>query len=158
MHRRASLVLGVAFMVVSGAAAYLALDWPWKAKLFPLVIAVPVFCMALAEVVWTVLDPAARGEEREFKLSGQGTDRGMLRRTLLAVAWMIGFFAAIVLVGFQAAIPLLTLCYLKLQGRESWGLSIVFAIAISAAVYLVFDWLLHLPFPPGLLLGWLGLA
>ena len=158
MRNRASLILSVFLMLVSGAAVYFALDWPIKAKLFPLVIAIPVFCLSALEVAWTLLKPESEGAEMEFQLSDQGKDGGAARRTLIAVAWMAGFFLAIVLIGFQAAIPLLVLAYLRLQGRESWGLSIVFALSVWAVVYLVFDWLLHLPFPAGLLLEWLGIG
>ncbi|HSF22103.1 MAG TPA: hypothetical protein VLA81_08680, partial [Burkholderiales bacterium] len=68
MHSKASLILGIGIMVIAGAAVVLAMDWPWKAKLFPLVIGIPVFCMATAEVVWGLLDPAARSEAMEFRL------------------------------------------------------------------------------------------
>lgn len=143
---------------LAGAAVCLALDWPWKAKLFPLVIAIPVFCMAAAEVIWGLLYPADRTATLEFQLTDQGAGRDTVRRTLQAVAWMFSFFLAIVLLGFQAAIPLMVFSYLKLQGRERWALSGVFAISVWAAVYVVFGRILHLPFPDGLALQWLILA
>ena len=71
---------------------------------------------------------------------------------------MAGFLAAIVLAGFPIAVALVVFLYLKLQGRERWGVSIAFTLAVSAAFYAVFDRLLHLPFPAGLIQGWIGLA
>lgn len=158
MHNRASLILGIGIMVIAGAAVVLALGWPWKAKLFPLVIGIPVFCMAIAEVAWGVIDPAARSEAMEFRLSGQAAGATAVRRTLLAIGWLAGFFAAIALLGYPTAVPLLVFLYLKLEGREGWIFSGVFAGVVWAVFYAVFDRLLHLPFPAGWIQGWIGLA
>lgn len=158
MHGMASRILGVTVMLASGAAVVIAMDWPLKAKLFPMAIGIPVFCMAAAEVVWGLLRPAARSDAMDFRLSDQLPPQIALRRTLTAVAWMLGFLAGIVLVGFPVAVPLLVLLYVKLQGREGWGLSVGLALAVWGLFYGVFDQLLHLPFPAGWVQGWLGLA
>ena len=158
MHSRASLILGIGIMVIAGAAVIIAMDWPWKAKLFPLVIGIPVFCMATAEVAWGLLDPAARSEAMEFRLSAQAAGAAMVSRALLAIGWLIGFFAAIVLLGYTVAVPLLVFLYLKLQGREGWIVSGAFAGVVWAVFFVVFDRLLHLPFPAGWISAWIGLA
>jgi hypothetical protein len=158
VHKKASLILGIGIMVLSGAGVIVAMDWPLKAKLFPLAIGIPVFCMAAAEVAWGLLGPVDRGAAMDFQLSEQVPPPVARRRTLLAVAWMLGFFAAIVLVGFPPAVALLVFCYLKLQGRVGWGLSLVFTLVVWALFLAVFDRLLHLPFPAGLIQGWLGVS
>ena len=86
------------------------------------------------------------------------TEAGAQRRILVAVAWMVGFFAAVVLLGFPIAVPLFLFLYLKLQGGEGWPLSIGITLAVTALFYGLFDALLHLPFPAGWLFSWLGLA
>ena len=156
MHSKASRILGIGIMICSGAAVIMAMDWPLKAKLFPLVIAIPVFCMATAEVIWGLLDPAAGSEAMDFKLSGQLPQEIATRRTLLAIAWMLGFLAAIVLLGFPLAVALLVLVFVKFQGREGWVTSGIFTIVVWAFFYAVFDRLLHLPFPAGWIQSWLG--
>ncbi|HEY7655260.1 MAG TPA: tripartite tricarboxylate transporter TctB family protein [Burkholderiales bacterium] len=158
MHSKASLILGAGIMLLAGAAIIIALDWPLKAKLFPLAIGIPVFVMATVEVIWGVLDPAARSEAMEFKLSEQASGRPGAARALTAIAWMVGFLAAIALLGYPIAIPLLVFLYLKLQGRERWMLSAAVALAVWGVFYAVFDELLHLPFPAGWIQQWLGLA
>lgn len=156
MPNRASLGLALAIMAVSGWGVYSALDWPLKAKLFPLVIGIPLFCLAAAEAIWAVFGTEAADAAADFKLSEGQDDIVVRRRTLLAAGWAIGFFAAIVLLGFQAAVPLLVFAYIRLQGKESWLFTIVFTAAVSAVFYGLFDLVLHLPFPPGLLFGWLA--
>jgi hypothetical protein len=153
---RASLGLALVIMAVSGWGVYSAFDWPLKAKLFPLVIGIPLFCLAAAEAIWSVFGKGAAGEVADFKLSeGQPRDV-VVRRTVLAAGWTIGFFVAIVLLGFLVAVPLLVFAYIRLQGRESWLFTIVFTAAVWACFYGLFEMLLHLPFPPGLIFSWFG--
>lgn len=156
MHRNASLALSVLIMGASGYGIIAATAWPWKAALFPLVIGVPLFALAAAEALWTLFgkDPASE-EARDFQLS---IGKDSLRRTLTAAGWIFAFFAAIVLLGFPIAVPLFVLLYLKLQGRESWGLSIAITLGTLAVFYGLFDLLLHLPFPAGWLFSWFGLS
>ncbi|MBI3041382.1 MAG: tripartite tricarboxylate transporter TctB family protein [Betaproteobacteria bacterium] len=158
MGNRASLILGVGIMICAGAAVVIAMGWPWKAALFPIVIGIPVFCMAAAEVAWGLLGSGHRGEAMDFQLSEHVPPKIAIRRTLLAIAWMAGFFAAIVLAGFPLAVALVVFLYLKLQGRERWVISIGFTLILWAVFYAIFDRLLHLPFPAGLIQGWTGLG
>jgi len=155
MHSKASLGLAAVIMAVSAYAIFAAWAWPLKAALFPLAIAVPLFFLAAAEALWVFLGTAPQGEAREFQLSTGLPQNEALRRTLLAVGWILGFFAAIVLLGFPYAVPLFVFLYLKVQGRESWALSIVFTLGVSAVFYGLFDRLLHLPFLSGWLFTWL---
>ena len=157
MHNRASLALAILIMVLAGWGTLSALAWPWKAKLFPLVIGIPLFCLAAAEALWTVLGKRSeRHAAADFQLSTDQAPEVARRRTALAVAWTVGFFALIVLLGFQVAVPVLVFAYLKLQGKEGWIFTTVFTAAVWGFFYGLFDLLLHLPFPPGVLLEWLG--
>ena len=155
---KASLSLGVVIMFLSAWAVVSAFEWPWKAALFPLAIGIPMFFLAGAEVLWVILGSAHRGETKDFQLSQHLPARVTLRRTASVMAWTLGFFAAIVLLGFQIAVPLLVFLYLKIAGRESWRLSLVFTAVVWAIFYGLFDQLLHLPFPDGWIQTAIGLG
>lgn len=157
MHKNASLALSILIMLMSGYGVFAATAWPWKAALFPLVIGIPLFCLAAAEALWTLFGkpPVQAGEAKDFQLS-IGKETG--RRTLIAAAWILGFFAAIVLLGFPIAVPLFVFLYLRLQGKESWLVCILMTGAIWGIFYGLFDALLHLPFPAGWLFTWLGFS
>jgi hypothetical protein len=157
VHNRASLGLAIAIMVLAGWGTLSALAWPWKAKLFPLVIGIPLFCLAAAEALWIVFGRrGARQAAADFQLSTDQSPEVARRRTAIAAAWTVGFFVLIVLLGFQIAVPVLVFAYLKLQGKEGWIFTTVFTAAVWGFFYGLFDLLLHLPFPPGVLLEWLG--
>lgn len=158
MSNKASLFLGLAVMIASGWAVFTALDWPWRAKLFPLSIGIPVFCLAAAEVLWVLFGTAPRNQTLDFQLSTHLPEKVVLRRTLQAAGWMLGFLAAILLLSFPVAVPLFVFVYLKLQGREGWGLSLVIALAVWVFFYLLFGRLLNIPFLDGWLQTWVGLT
>jgi hypothetical protein len=63
-----------------------------------------------------------------------------------------------VLLGFPIAVPLFVLLYLRLQGREGWIVSLAMTAAVWGVFYGLFNRLLHLPFPAGWLVTWLGFA
>ena len=153
MHKNVALALAVLVMLASGYGIWAASAWPWKAALFPLVIGVPLFAMALAEALW-VLFGSTPAPTEGVELAAEAPGRAVL----VGGAWMLAFFAAILLLGFPIAVPLFVFLYLKLQGGEGWLMSVVITAAVWGVFYGLFDALLHLPFPSGLLLDWLGLA
>jgi len=146
-------------MIVSGYAVITAWAWPWKAALFPLAIGIPVFCLALAEALWVIFgSTAAATQASDFQLSKDLPAAETMRRTGVAVGWILGFFGAILLLGFPVAVPLFIFVYLKLQGREGWVFSAIFSLVVSGLFYGLFDRLLHLPFAAGWIQAWLGLG
>jgi len=52
----------------------------------------------------------------------------------------------------------MTLLYLKISARERWPISVLLSVFGFAFVYGLFERALGVPFPPGQLLVWLGLA
>jgi hypothetical protein len=144
MHKASSIGLSIAVMLAAGYAVFAASAWPSKAALFPLVIGIPLFCLAATELLWAFF-----GTDEKHEVANPDARR----RIGLAVAWMLAFLAAIALVGFPVAVPLFVFLYLKLQGGEGWALSIGLAAGVFALFYGLFDRLLHLPFPAGWLIA-----
>jgi hypothetical protein len=156
VNKKASVSLAVLVMGVSAYGVIAATAWPWKAALFPLIIGIPLFCLAAAEALWTLFgSQPADTEVGDFQLS---TGNETARRTLVALGWMLGLFAAIVLLGFPIAVPLFMVLYLKVQGGEGWLLTFVITLAVWGVFYGLFHYLLHLPFPSGWLLTWFGVS
>ena len=156
MRRDATIGLSVGVLLLSGYGVFAASAWPWKAALFPLAIGIPMFCLAATELLWALLGaPEKSAEVAELELTTGGAAG---RRVLVAAGWMLGFFAAIALLGFPLAVPLFVFLYLRLQGGEGWTVCIVATAAVFGVFYGLFDALLHLPFPAGWLWERLGMA
>ena len=151
MKFKAKYLMNICVMAITAGVFINALDWPLKASLFPIVIAVPVFLMALADLVLN-LTAGWQQEKKsviDFKFSEDVDKELALRRTLFTFGWLIAFFLMIILVGFPATVPLFVFCYLKFQAQESWKQSILITIIIWGAFWGLFIWLLHSRFPKG---------
>ena len=70
-----------------------------------------------------------------------------------AVFWILGFAAALVLIGVLAAVPLYVFASLRLRGKRPFATSLAAAAGITLAVWLLFSALLRLDLFPGLLFG-----
>lgn len=70
-----------------------------------------------------------------------------------AFAWVASTFAAVWLLGFSPGVPLAMLAYLRIAGRERWGLAIVYAAGLHVAVAGIFEGTLGIPLPHGLALN-----
>ena len=75
---------------------------------------------------------------------------GGTRRTVAIIGWIVGFFVAIWLLGFSYAVPLTLVLYLKLAGRESWTTTAIVTFCTWIFFYLLFERMLNVPFPDGL--------
>jgi len=78
----------------------------------------------------------------------------LMRETAKISAWILGYFVAIWLLGFSVAIAATTLLYLKLA-KERWPITLVLTCFAWVSFYGLFAYLLHVPFPEGLLFAWL---
>lgn len=130
-------------------------EWWFRTRLFPWAIGIPGLALSLAQLDLDVLGflrtrglPPAETPDKERRV--------LLRRTAQITGWIVGFFAAIWLLGFSYAVPLTTLLYLKFAG-ERWPITLLLTFLAWISFYGVFDYSLHVPFPPGLFLEWLGL-
>ena len=152
MPSRSGLILGIGIMALAGYAAISALAWPLKTALFPLVISIPLFVLAAIEVTALWLQGARFTVTKDFQRPPAEVAGTLAsRRTLVTIGWILGFFAAILLLGFLVAVPLFLLGYLKLQAKEGWLFAIVFTALVWLAFWGLFDYLLHLPFGAGIL-------
>ena len=141
-------------IAVFAYATVTALSYPEGAKLFPLAIAIPSFVLA---VVLAVSSLRARGTTAPPVPPDPDDDPTLTpeertRRTAAIALWILGIFAAVYLLGFLVAIPISAAAYLRFAARESWAMSAGIAAVCWALVFGVFDRLLHLPLPAGVLL------
>jgi TctA family transporter len=127
-------------------------EWWFRARLFPWAIGFAGLALALLQFIY---DGAALAKSMRAGREVKSDEDSAVtqQRTLKMVAWILGFFAAIWLLGFSVAVPLTILIYLK-GAQERWPISIALAGLGWLAFYGLFDHLLHVPFPEGQLFLW----
>ncbi len=123
-----------------------------RAGLFPWVIGTPTLVLALFQLAkdlkghTKISEPAFEGE-----MAVEVSSAVASRRTWTILGWTVGFFIAIWLLGFSYAVPLTMVLYLKVAGREKWLITAVMAFSTWVFFYLLFERMLSVPFPDGLL-------
>lgn len=148
------VLLPLAVALVAGYAVYASFPWPRRAALFPRLIGVPLFILALVEVCFSVFgrEGARTGHAVDFEFTSHIGAQLVKKRTLEIFLWVVGFFLLILLLGFPIAVPLFVFLYLKLAGGESWTLATVLTFFSWLFIEGLFDRLLHIPMPQGWLL------
>jgi len=153
-----SLLFTLGVVVVLAAALWQSRDFGFRAGLFPWSIGIPLLALALLLLTLQV----ARRDELPgggFAASDPGIPAAVERRRTAAIlGWIAGFLAAIWLLGFTLGGALCTLLSLKAGSGERWPLALALTGGAAAFVYFVFERGLRVPFPPGELFVWLGMA
>jgi TctA family transporter len=132
-------------------------SWEPRAALFPWVIGVPTFVLALYVFIKDSLQTSRKVKVEEYHFEDEPeVDPVVARqRTIAITCWIVGFFLAIWIIGFIPASAIATLLYLKFGAGEKWPIT----VAIGAACWLffwgMFDYALQMPFPRGALFDWL---
>jgi hypothetical protein len=139
----------------------MAQDWRMQARLYPYAIGIPMLILAIVQVILDLKGHKAKASAdatpMDFQFTKDIDPVTARKRTFIMFGWLVGLFFAIWLLGFPIAITLMMFTYLKFQGRESWGLSIALTVIAWFCFWGLFVKLLHLPFPDGLVVTWLGL-
>ena len=74
----------------------------------------------------------------------------ILTRGFLFFGWMAGFAACMALIGLIPTVPVFIIAFMRAEGREPWKIVIPMAACVVLLIYVVFDQLLAIPWPPTL--------
>lgn len=154
-YNRASLFT-LFIIIVSGVALWYSRRFNFRTGLFPWFAGFAVLAAALAQLI---VEVTGSGQKHETDTQ-QDSDlpvNTVRRRTATIFSWIIGYCAAVWLLGFSIGGPVCTFIHLKVGARETWLRTVILAVCAWIFIYALFDQVLHLPFPTGVLLQWLNL-
>ena len=170
---RADLVITVVLLALFGWAFLDAADWSFRAALFPRIVTGAGFVFCAVKLVQGLLalvrgratatapaldheplpaggtheDEAAGEEDVEYVFATAGA-----RNWAMALGWVFGFFVLLYVAGLFITAPIFSLLYLRFGGRQSWKVSVVYAVVVGVVLYLAFEVALGISTPPGLFL------
>ncbi|MEO3387926.1 tripartite tricarboxylate transporter permease [Mesorhizobium sp. CAU 1741] len=149
-----------------GAMVLVASTWDWSAKIGPLLAgSVTLTCCAISFFALIL----TRQHTADAQHQGAGADevhmdstsdfsdlepRLVAWRLLTFFGYIVFFIAAIAVVGIYVTIPIFVCAYMRLERRESWGLTLALAASLTLLVFLIFDRSLHINWPDSLLETW----
>jgi TctA family transporter len=138
--------------------------WNFKARIVPTIVGSLAIFFAAFSLVHNIF--ARRIEEAERAsgaLSGEAihmdleSDTGhlptrvVLTRAAMFFGWLVGFMASMATIGLIPTVPLFVIVFMRLEGKEPWRLIIPQAVFLTAFIYVMFDQMLTIPWPPTLL-------
>jgi TctA family transporter len=141
------------FIIILASALWQSRNFGYRAGLFPWVIGTPTLLLALFQLA---KDLKGHQKISTTALEGEATVEAVSpevakRRTWVVIGWTVGFFVVIWLLGFAYAVPLTMVLYLKLAGREKWPITAIMTLGTWGFFYLLFQKMLNVPFPDGLI-------
>jgi hypothetical protein len=145
-------VMNLSLMAISVGVIITAMEWPFKTAFFPVLVGIFLFFGAMADLLLDVFGSKGTDSKQgvvDFQLSEDIDPALATRRTLVAFAWIIGFFFLILFFGFIIAVPLMVFLFLKVQAEEKWGISIFLTGLALGFFFFLFVWLLDTPFAEG---------
>ena len=155
MQFGAAALFTVVIAILLTLALWQSRNFGYRAGLFPWVIGTPTLILALGQLARDVYGKKKKkiaGLAESVETHIEIAPEIVRQRTLAILLWTIGFFVAIWLLGFSYAVPLTLFLYLKFGGNEKWPMTIAVTFFTWLFYWSLFEWLLNVPFPEGLLI------
>jgi tetrahydromethanopterin S-methyltransferase subunit F len=144
-----------------------ATEWNPLARIIPLIVGSGAMLFCLLALINDVfkrgggkresLDEIARAQvvqkiHMDIKSNvGHIPRHKLLFRGAIFFGWMIGFLVSMALIGIIPTVPLFIMLFMRLEGREPWRIVIPMAVVMCGFIYVLFDQLLAIPWPPTVL-------
>jgi putative tricarboxylic transport membrane protein len=158
IHFGTTAFFTLAVIAILALALWQSRNFGYRAGLFPWVIGTPTLILAFFQLARDLV-----GKQKKVRAELVESAEGRVevapklarQRTISIVLWTIGFFLAIWLIGFSYAVPLTIFLYLKFAGNEKWPLTLVVTFFSWLFYWGLFERLLRVPFPEGLLISFI---
>ncbi|MDH3281570.1 MAG: tripartite tricarboxylate transporter permease, partial [Gammaproteobacteria bacterium] len=155
---RPGQLVHVFIIVALGLALTEIPEWNSASRIVPTIIVGIGLCLTvLSLAIDLTYRPAAehtRGDAIHMDLeSGTGhlPRRVVLSRAAIFFAWLLGLMISMAVVGLIPSIPIFVILFMRLEGLEPWRITVTQAVGITVFVWLLFDRVMHIPWPPTLL-------
>jgi hypothetical protein len=97
------------------------------------------------------MDQERAEQDRHPGAAGDAECHCRHQRAALFFGWLLAFMASMAAIGLIPTVPLFVIAYMRIEARERWRLVLPQAALLTLFIYVVFDWLLSIPWPPTLL-------
>ena len=138
--------------IVLAGAMEVSLEWPVRASIIILVLGTIGLALIFVQFVSDIKNAVSGNSSVTLTMEAPAAETDSRWGNLEIWSWILGFFAAIHIVGFLAAVPLFVFSYTKAYGG-GWLLSAALGAMSWGFVYVLFDVLLHVPWPEPLIVS-----
>jgi TctA family transporter len=146
----------------------MSVSWPFEAKIIPTIVgitAVIAVSLSLANDIFRkqhvegavgsgeqAKDPANQKIHMDIaSKTAHLPGHIILLRGFIFFGWMVAFLGSMATIGLIPTVPIFVVAYMRLEGPEKWRHAALMAFVMVTLIYVVFDQLLTIPWPPTLL-------
>jgi putative tricarboxylic transport membrane protein len=153
-------IFAAALLCLFVAMISASLEWPFAARIIPTIVGTGaiLFCsLSLINDVFGLHERngdgtvAAKSQKIHMDVASKTAHlpaKIILTRGFLFFGWMAGFAACMALIGLIPTVPVFITAFMRIEGREPWKIVIPMAASVVLLIYVVFDQLLAIPWPP----------
>ena len=140
------VIVNLLYLAVVALVVALSLGFEGQGGLVPVVLGAPTLALILFSLGRELLYPSAAANEA-------APDVAPWSKAAPVIAWLGAFCVLVLLIGFQLAIPLYMVLFLRRYGGASWPRCLLAAAAVWALVFVSLDLLLKRSLFEGVLFG-----
>ena len=140
MKLKGETLFSLILLLVFAAAFVVCLEWPAKARMYPLILSAGGFCFA----GWLVFAGLSGRQSRKDKPASlkkklKKKSEVTVRMEIVMALWLTAFVAVILIFGFWVAIAAFTPIFMRVYGHENWKLIGLFTTVVWFTIYLAFN-------------------
>jgi TctA family transporter len=161
----------LALLCLFAAMMAMSIPWSFEAKIVPTIVGVgaiiacslslanDIFSKQHGEDVIGLDDQAKAAVTQKIHMdiaskTAHLPAQVILLRGFLFFGWMVAFLCSMAVIGLIPTVPIFVIAYMRLEGPEQWRHVLLMAAIMVTLIYVVFDQLLSIPWPPTLLGTW----
>lgn len=158
---RASDLMYVFYIGLGGWMLWQAQAWNFGARIGPTAVGVTMVAAGTISLIFilfsgrgmvTDADDAHRGIYMDLASDDDSQTRGyVLLRGAIFFGWFVAFLGLMATIGLIPTVPIIIIAFMRLEGQEPWRLSLIYALCVTVFVYLIFDRIIHVPWPDSLM-------
>jgi hypothetical protein len=162
-------LFSVALLCLFSAMLLQSTGWSFEARIIPTIVGTGaiLFCtLSLANDVFkrpvekgALADKAKAVVSQKIHMDIASKTSHLPGKTIIVrgaifFGWMVGFLCGMAVIGLIPTVPIFIIAYMRLEGGERYKHAIIMACVMVTLIYVVFDQLLAIPWPPTYLGDW----
>lgn len=159
MRVKASSGMTLLMLVIAAGALVIAARMGYRARLFPVIVSVPMLGLALGQLALDLREAHERAQEAKDEAQADPVElpADVARRRALSMnGWLLALLALVWLIGFTPAITLFVFAFLLAEAKTRLVVSGIAAAGMWAFLHFVMGGVFHLLMPQGVLWAWLN--
>ena len=140
MRLKGETLFSMILFLVFVAALVFCLEWPEKARMYPLILSAGGILFS----GWLVVagfrgKPSKKEKSKSPKAKIKKKKEVSVRMEIIMALWLMAFIGTILVFGFWVAIAVFTPVFMRVYGHEGWKLIGIFTAAIWCSIFFVFN-------------------